>query len=277
MAAMSDAATGMARIGQQRAVQRALDRAGFRRRDQFRPRQIDLEEIVGDDQPAAVVAVEQMMAAGEPEVAHLLSRAPPADSRSTASAGSSSPSTSHEGEGARRLRAFARAQRAELLAHRAVFEGAVHGDQRVLRLRAQRFGEGDLFFRRCARRRQIGRAEVLDQLLRQRFDQRGALAGVGLDDLHQRRPPERFDAEEAAAERRARLAFDQSVGIAVPEREGARHRPLARLGRALEHESVRVSSLMVRNSFMRGLGASEDQAMTAQRAPARVVCARPCR
>ena len=37
----------MARIGEQRAVQRALDRAGFRRRDQFRPRQIDFEKIVG--------------------------------------------------------------------------------------------------------------------------------------------------------------------------------------------------------------------------------------
>ncbi len=36
-----------ARIGEQRAMQRALDRAGLRRRDQFRPRQIDFEEVVG--------------------------------------------------------------------------------------------------------------------------------------------------------------------------------------------------------------------------------------
>ena len=83
-----------ARIGQQRGMQRALDRAGLRRRHQLRPRQIDLEEFVGDDEPAAVVAVEQMMAAGEPEVVHLRSRSA-MPIRSTASPGcSSSPSTS---------------------------------------------------------------------------------------------------------------------------------------------------------------------------------------
>src|SRR6185437_13172899 len=83
-----------ARIGQQRGMQRALDRAGLGRRDQLWPRQIDLEEIVGDLEPAAVVAVEQMVAAGEPEVVHLRSRSA-IPIRSTVSPGcSSSPSTS---------------------------------------------------------------------------------------------------------------------------------------------------------------------------------------
>ena len=36
-----------ARIGQQRRMQRALDHAGVRRRRELRPRQIDLEELVG--------------------------------------------------------------------------------------------------------------------------------------------------------------------------------------------------------------------------------------
>ena len=41
----------------------------------------------------------------------------------------------------------------------------MHGHQRVLRLRAQRLGEGDLFFRRGARGVDVGRAEIRDQLL----------------------------------------------------------------------------------------------------------------
>ena len=62
-----------ARIGQQCRMQRAFDRAGLRRRREFRPREIDLQEFVGDQQPAAFVMVEQMMAAGEPEILHFRS------------------------------------------------------------------------------------------------------------------------------------------------------------------------------------------------------------
>ena len=50
-----------------------FDRAGLRRRREFGPRQIDFEEFVGDQQPAAVVMVEQMMAAGQPEILHFRS------------------------------------------------------------------------------------------------------------------------------------------------------------------------------------------------------------
>ena len=62
-----------ARVGHQRGVQGAFDRAGLRRRREFGPRQIDFEEFVGDQQPAAVVMVEQVMSAGQPEIPHFRS------------------------------------------------------------------------------------------------------------------------------------------------------------------------------------------------------------
>ncbi len=94
----------MARIGEQRAMQRALDHAGLRRRDQFGPRQIDFEKVVGHQQAAALVAVEQMMAAGNPEVGHLRYLLQPSRSdRLRRPACSSSPSTSRNEKRARRL------------------------------------------------------------------------------------------------------------------------------------------------------------------------------
>ena len=61
-----------ARFGEERRVERALDHTRLRGRLELRPRQIGLEELVGHDEPAAVVAVEQMMAAGEPEILHAI-------------------------------------------------------------------------------------------------------------------------------------------------------------------------------------------------------------
>ncbi len=86
-----------ARIGAQRGMKRAFGIAGIRRRDQFGTRHIDLQEIVGQQQPTATfVAVEQMMATGNPKIFHLLSR-PAMPIRSTDSTGaSSSPSTSRK-------------------------------------------------------------------------------------------------------------------------------------------------------------------------------------
>src|SRR5450759_1897642 len=63
----SAARTTRASVTPSRAMQRALDRAGLRRRDQLRPRQIDLKEFVGQFETAALVAVEQVVAAGYPE------------------------------------------------------------------------------------------------------------------------------------------------------------------------------------------------------------------
>ncbi len=219
-------------------MQRALDRASLGRRNELRPRQIGFEKLVGDQQPAAVVAVEQMVAAGDPEVVHLRSR-PAMETRSTEFAWLFILALDvHEREGARRLCPFARAQRAERFAYGTLVIRAVHRDQRVLRLIAQRFGERDFVLRRGARGLPVRRAELIQQPLRQCLDQCGALGGIGLDDLHQRRPAEGLDAEEAAAKRGARFAFERRR-IAVPEHEGAGYRPLARLGRVFENESVR--------------------------------------
>src|SRR6476660_9426769 len=75
-------------------MQRALDHAGLGRWDQLRAREIELEKLIGDVQAAIRTTVEQMMAAGDPEVFHLRSRSTIAI-RLTSSAGcSSSPSTS---------------------------------------------------------------------------------------------------------------------------------------------------------------------------------------
>ena len=59
-----------ARLRQQCRMQRALDHARVGRRAQFRPRQIGFEKLVSNEQPAALVAIEQMMPAGEPEIRH---------------------------------------------------------------------------------------------------------------------------------------------------------------------------------------------------------------
>ena len=68
IAAISSAANRPARLGEQPCVQRALGDAGLGRRAKLRPRQIDLEEFVGRDEPAARVAIEQVVAAGQPEI-----------------------------------------------------------------------------------------------------------------------------------------------------------------------------------------------------------------
>src|SRR5438132_1792379 len=86
-----------ARLGEQRRVQGTLDRAGLGRRRQFGPRQINLEKLIGDDEPAARLPVEQMMAAGEPEILHGASlRASVSKSSSSFAAGSSSSTSRNE-------------------------------------------------------------------------------------------------------------------------------------------------------------------------------------
>src|SRR5437868_1078980 len=75
-------------------MQRLLDHAGLRRWRQLGTRQIDLEELISHHETAARVAVEQMVAAGEPEVLHCSLLPSAMATRSTSSVGSSSPSTS---------------------------------------------------------------------------------------------------------------------------------------------------------------------------------------
>ena len=234
-----------ARLGHQRRVQRALDHAGLRRRLQLGPRQIGLEELVGHAEPAAVVAVEQMVAAGQPEIPHgqALCRCGAAAScaRSTASPGSSSPSTSRNENARIGLRSPRGCKRAERLADRAVLELPAHRDQRVRPDgRRARPRTRPRPRPRRARRRDRARRSRASSCCASSVDQRGAVGFARLDDLHQRRPAQAFRAEKAAAEGRKRALPDEFCGVCgvFGEHERAGHRPFARLGGALEHEGV---------------------------------------
>ena len=161
------------RVGQQRAVQRALGGTGVRRRRDLRPRQIGLQELIGDEQPAARIAIEQMMAAGQPEVARLAHvRSPFAIvMRSTCSCRRLLFADDlQECIGAQWFGPDARGQRAKRLADRTVLVFARHRGQHALGMVAERSRKGDLLLGRGTRGRKIGRAEVLDQPLRQQFD-----------------------------------------------------------------------------------------------------------
>src|SRR5262249_24721330 len=102
----------------------------------------------------------------------------------------------------------------------------------------ERSRERNLFRRGGTRGREIGRPEPLDQTLCKHFDDCGAVVLARLDDLHQGRPTERIDAEEAAAKGRARLA-DEPLRVDAKERESAGDCPFAGFGRLTEHEGVR--------------------------------------
>src|SRR5216684_3872551 len=84
-------------IAKQCLVQFSLRGTRLGRRHEFRARQIDFQEFVGNKQLACGIAVKQMTTAGEPEVARSTQRCAPFSSpaRSRCSAGtSSSPTTS---------------------------------------------------------------------------------------------------------------------------------------------------------------------------------------
>src|SRR5262245_8672431 len=83
-----------ARIGHQAGVQSALDRASLRWRQQFWPGEIQFQELVGHVQASILIPIEQMVAAGNPEIAHLRSRSAIAMRSTCSPACSVSPSTS---------------------------------------------------------------------------------------------------------------------------------------------------------------------------------------
>jgi hypothetical protein len=58
-------------------MQVSLGGARLRWRHEFRTRQIGFQELVGHNQPARGVAIKQMMAASEPEVARFTQRCAP--------------------------------------------------------------------------------------------------------------------------------------------------------------------------------------------------------
>src|SRR5207344_1164392 len=82
-----------ARIAKQAGMQRHLNRTRIGWRQQFRTRQIEFQEFVGHMQATLSTTVEQMMTAGNPKIVHFRSRSA-IEIKSTASPGSSSPSTS---------------------------------------------------------------------------------------------------------------------------------------------------------------------------------------
>ena len=91
-------------------------------------------------------------------------------------------------------------QRAKPLADIAILDAALHGEQCLWRVIAERRRKGDLFFRRrasgqeigCAKLRQKMRGEAFNSTLHVRF---GRLGHDG-----KRRPAETFDTKEAGAQ-----------------------------------------------------------------------------
>ena len=158
--------------------------------------------------------------------------------RSTCSAGSSSPSTSRKAEGAHRLGPAAGRNVRNVSRIVAVLEWRCTAISVSVRMIAER-GSRTRTPPRPPRgpRAMSGAPNCATSCFGQRLDRGGAIVVARFDDLHQGRPAERSDAEKSAAERRARLALRASR-IGVGEHERARHRPLARLRRALEHEGV---------------------------------------
>src|SRR5215472_1973999 len=104
-------------------------------------------------------------------------------------------------------------------------------------MRAERLRKGDLLFRGKACGRKIRRSETFHQLFREKFHQRAAIVLRRVDDLHQCRPAPGPHSEKTAAESRTLLAA-QLGWVPITKSERARYRPIARLGRSVEHERV---------------------------------------
>src|SRR5262249_48878886 len=175
-------------------------------------------------------------------------------------------------EGAHRFARAARMQRAKGLADRAILEGAAHCDKGVAGMVAERGRERDLLLGRGARGGAIGRTEALVQLPAQRTDECVAIRLAGSQDLPQRGPAERGQAKKAAAKGGAPFAAKR-IQIGVREHEGPRHRPLARIGDALEYERVRrVEPDGAQKLHLRGppvAGSSHDGSASARRSERR--------
>ncbi len=132
----------------------------------------------------------------------------------------------------------ARLQRAEGFTNCTVLATSPNRNQRTGGMIAKGLRKGDLFLGGEARDIQIRRAEMADQLMRKRFDYVVTAGLLNINNLRQRGPPKGRDAEEAAAERRARLSF-KLRGILIPEYESPRNCPLSRLGGAFKNKCVR--------------------------------------
>ena len=261
-----------ARIGQQRCMQRALDHAGFRRRRQLGPREIDLEESSVTTSPPPVVAVEQMMAAGEPEILHRASCSPRARSRPDRPGPPAPPRpplrgtrTPHRLRLALRGCSVRNASRTSPSSDVRCTAISVSADDCTAS--SANATSSSAAARAAAR---SGAPKCATSCCASSSDERRAIRLARLDDLHQRRPAERLDAEKPAAKRRARPCPRASPASVVPEHERARHRPFAGLGRALEHERVRgIEPDGAQQLHSARPAGFRDRARTAWRAPAR--------
>ena len=175
------------------------------------------------------------MAAGDPEIPHWRS-APPCRSRSTSLSGSVSSSTSMNENAlpASGHRAAARCGRFRAPRHP---RRAVHGDQRIRGLRAERLRKGDFLFRGSGAPLRDPARRTARPVARQQLHQRPR------DPLRSRRRSAPVSTSPRIARRESRCETPnapcpQLGRIAIPERERARHRPFAGLRRHVEHERV---------------------------------------
>ena len=111
-------------VGQQCGMQGAFDDAGLGRWRELRPRQIDLHEFVGHAQPAVLIAIEQVMTAGQPEIFHGALTA--ADPRSPDRAMTASPALAASGRRSTTVLSTRRTRRSPLssISRRTPFSGA---------------------------------------------------------------------------------------------------------------------------------------------------------
>ena len=133
---------------------------------------------------------------------------------------------------------LARPQRAKALADFAVLDAALHREQGLRRVVAQRGRKRDLIFGGETRGLEIRRAEFLQQMAGEALDHawRSAsvasvtMASVDQPKLSMPRKPERSA---------TRCFWPSVAGSSVPEHERAGYRPFAGFRRALENEGVR--------------------------------------
>ena len=244
------------------------------------PRQIHLQELVGEQEPAALVAVEQMMPAGEPEIPHRLllaqrdqidrPRPAPPRLRPRGTRRRASASARRADAGCGTLRAPRRPRSCDAR------RSACRPDDRRARPRTR-----PPLRPRRARPRDRARRSCSTSCCASVFDGSGAVGLARLDDLHQRRPAERLDAEEA---RRGTPRAPCPASFARSASQNTKAPDTAHSPGSAARSNTNVSdgsSRMVRNSFTsRGPRALRDRARTARRASGISAAAarpRPCR
>ena len=237
------------RIGHQARMQIALGVAGIRRRHQFGPRQIGHDEFGRRDQPAVIGAAREVMARGDPEFSHVRSvvlRVGPDQPEKIDLFGRFNVAFDLvKGKGAGMgvqpvgiCGSRARLEGAKAFADFAIFDAALHGEQRLRRVLAQRGRKCDLLLGGKARGVGVRRPEFLHQLPGEPLDHRLPFRFGRFGDDGKGRPSKTVDPEKARTQRHALLLAERRR-IPVPEHERAGNRPFAGFRRPLENEGIR--------------------------------------